>query len=53
MRTRSNVGAFVLIAIGVLFLLSNLGWIPKLGTLLSTWWPLIPIGVGVSLLLRR
>ncbi len=46
-------GAIVLIVLGSLFLLSNLGLIPRIGPLLATWWPLILVVVGVSLLLRR
>ena len=53
MRTRSPVGALILIVLGVLFLLSNLGWIPRLGPLFAQWWPLILVVVGVSLLARR
>ncbi len=53
MRARSIVGPIILICVGVVFLLSNLGWIPNLGQLLRTWWPLILIVVGVSMLLER
>jgi lia operon protein LiaF len=53
MKPRSGFGAIVLIVLGSLFLLSNLGIIPRLGPLFATWWPLILILVGVSLLLRR
>ena len=53
MKSRSIVGAVVLITLGTLFLLSNLGIVPRLGPLLATWWPLILIAVGASLLLRR
>jgi hypothetical protein len=53
MRSKSKIGALVLIGLGVLFLLSNLGWIPRLGPLFAQWWPLILIIVGVSLLVRR
>lgn len=53
MRFRSSFGAIVLIVVGVLFLLSNQGLIPRLGPLLREWWPLILIAVGVGLLLRR
>ncbi|MEO6271349.1 MAG: DUF5668 domain-containing protein [Lautropia sp.] len=47
--------ALVLIAIGSLFLLSNLGFlhINNLAELLHTWWPLILILVGVSMLISR
>jgi hypothetical protein len=37
----------------VLFLLSNLGLIPRLGPLLAQWWPVILIAVGAYLLVRR
>ena len=53
MRFRYSVAAFVLILFGVLFLLSNLGLIPRLGPLLHQWWPLILIAVGVGMLFRR
>jgi len=53
MQIRSRTGAIILIVIGVLFLLSNLGWLPRLGPLFAQWWPLILIVVGVSLLVRK
>ena len=53
MGSRSRVGAVILIVLGVLFLLGNLGFIPHLGPLLAQWWPLILIIVGVYLLVRR
>jgi hypothetical protein len=53
MRPRSIVGPVVLIVVGSLFLLSNLGWIPHIGQLLRTWWPLILIIVGVCMLVER
>ena len=53
MRNRSVAGALALIVVGVLFLLSNLGWLPRLGPLFAQWWPLILIAVGVFLLVRR
>lgn len=54
MRSRSRTGAFVLILIGVIFLLINLGVLPvaELKALLAQWWPLILILVGVAMLLR-
>jgi hypothetical protein len=54
MKHRSRTGAYILIAIGAIFLLVNLGVLPirDLAHLLSTWWPLILIAVGVSMLLR-
>lgn len=54
MRSRSMFGAIVLIAIGVIFLLINLGVLPvaELRALLAQWWPLILIFLGVWLLVR-
>jgi hypothetical protein len=53
MRSKSGLGAYILIALGIIFLLSNLGWLPRLGPLLAQGWPLILIIVGVLLLIRR
>jgi len=53
MRSRSNIGAYILIALGTYFLLSKLGWIPSLGPLIAEWWPVILIIIGVSMLMRR
>jgi Domain of unknown function (DUF5668) len=53
MAFRSRTGALVLIIVGTLFLLSNLGLIPQLGPLLHQWWPVILIVVGVIMLVRR
>ncbi len=50
---RSNFGALVLIVVGILFLLSNLGMIPHLLPLLRQWWPLGLIIAGVVMLLER
>jgi Domain of unknown function (DUF5668) len=54
MRSRSRTGAFILILIGVIFLLINLGVLPvaELKALLAQWWPLILILVGIAMLLR-
>lgn len=53
MPFRSRTGALILIIVGALFLLSNLGWIPQLGPLLRQWWPLILIVIGVVMLVQR
>jgi hypothetical protein len=53
MTMKPRIGAVILIVLGVLFLLSNLGWIPRLGPLFREWWPLILIVVGASMLVRR
>jgi len=50
---KPRVGAVILIVLGVLFLLSNLGMLPRLGPLFAQWWPLILIAVGVYLLVQR
>jgi hypothetical protein len=54
MRSRSRTGAFILILIGTVFLLINLGVLPvaELKALLAQWWPLILILAGVAMLLR-
>ncbi len=49
---RSKAGAVILIVVGVLFLLANLGWIPQLGPILRQWWPVILIAVGVWMLVK-
>ena len=53
MHLISRTGAIVLIILGTLFLLSNLGVVPQLGPLLRQWWPLILIVVGVIMLVQR
>ena len=54
MRTRSRTGAYILILIGVLFLLVNLGVLPvaEVRQLFAKWWPLILIVIGLWLLVR-
>jgi len=49
---KSKAGAVIMIVVGVLFLLANLGWIPQLGPLLRQWWPVILIAVGVWMLVK-
>jgi hypothetical protein len=53
MSGRSRTGALILILVGAVFLLSNLGWIPQIGPLLRQWWPLILIIVGIGMLIQR
>jgi len=53
MKAKSQFGAYILIALGVIFLLSNFGWLPRLGPLMAQWWPVIIIIVGVLILIRR
>jgi cell wall-active antibiotic response 4TMS protein YvqF len=54
MRSRSKIGAYILILIGIVFLFVNLEIlpIPDLRLLVAKWWPLILILVGVALLGR-
>jgi lipopolysaccharide export LptBFGC system permease protein LptF len=47
------VPALILIVLGIAFLLSNLGLLPRLGPLFAQWWPVILIVVGATMLLRR
>jgi hypothetical protein len=53
MKSKSMIGAYILIGLGIIFLLSNLGWLPRLRPLMAQWWPLILIIVGILVLLRR
>ena len=55
MRSRSKIGAYILIFIGLVFLLVNLEIlpIPDLRLLVAKWWPLILILVGIALLGRQ
>ena len=53
MFRKSIFAPLVLIVLGALFLLSNLGLLPHLGPLFAKWWPLILIAVGLVLLMRR
>jgi len=53
MLSRTRTCALLLIIVGTLFLLSNLGWIPEIRPLLRQWWPLILIVIGVLMLVQR
>jgi hypothetical protein len=53
MKSKSAIGAYILIGLGIIFLLSNLGWLPPLRLLMAQWWPLILIIVGILLLIRH
>ena len=54
MRTHSRFGAIVLILVGSILLLVNLGILPvaELRALLAKWWPAILIVIGVWQLTR-
>jgi hypothetical protein len=51
MKSKSGIGAYILIALGAIFLLSNFGLLPH--PFMARWWPLILVLVGVLLLTRR
>lgn len=53
MKSKSAISAYILIGLGIIFLLSNLGWLPPIRSLMSQWWPIILIIVGVLVLIRR
>lgn len=50
-----RLGPLALIAVGMLFLLANLGVLPAavVHEMFATWWPLLPIGAGVAALSVR
>ncbi|HYG57893.1 MAG TPA: DUF5668 domain-containing protein [Symbiobacteriaceae bacterium] len=48
---RFNTGGIILIAIGVVMLLSNLGILSWYA--LAKWWPLILVAAGVGMLFPR
>ncbi len=50
---KPSVPGVILIVIGVLFLLRNLGFDLRLGQLFATWWPLALIALGVGMMFRR
>ena len=52
---RNLVWPIVLIAVGLLFLAYNLGYLKysELKDIIGTWWPLILIGLGIGGLLQR
>lgn len=50
---RANTSAIILIVLGGLFLARNLDLFDiNIGRLVATWWPLILIAVGVSMLVK-
>ena len=55
LNLRGTFWPVILIIVGGLLLLSNLGILPlgELKALLAKWWPLILILIGVSALLKK
>ena len=50
-RRNGELGAFILIALGLLFLVGNLGWVGWFSW--HYFWPVILIVIGATLLVRR
>jgi len=50
---KPSVPGVILIVVGGLFLLRNLGFDLHLGQLFATWWPLALIALGIGMLFRR
>ena len=48
---RPYLGALILITLGILFMLNNLG-VADFGTIISTYWPLILILIGIRIFFR-
>jgi len=53
MKSKSAFGAYILIGLGMIFLLSKLGGLPPLRSIMAQWWPIILIIVGILLLIRH
>jgi Domain of unknown function (DUF5668) len=50
---RPSVPGILLIVIGILFLLRNLGFDLHLGALLATWWPLALVALGAGMMFKN
>ena len=50
---KPSASGIILIVIGILFLMRNLGVNLHLGEIFMTWWPLALIVVGASMLLKN
>jgi hypothetical protein len=50
---RPSVPGILLIVIGLLFLLRNLGFDLHLGELFATWWPLALVALGAGMLFKN
>ncbi|WP_217390160.1 LiaF transmembrane domain-containing protein [Deefgea piscis] len=53
MMRHKYFSALLLVALGLLFLAHNFGFLPSFGQMWALWWPLVLIIVGVNLLFRR
>lgn len=50
---KPSVSGLILITIGVLFLMRNLGVNLHLGELFATWWPLALVAIGIGMLFKN
>jgi len=49
-----NLSGWILIAVGLYFLASNLGFLDgNIKAFLKTWWPVIPLVIGVGVMLGK
>lgn len=49
---KPSAPGIILIVIGVLFLMRNLGFNLHLGELFATWWPVLLIAVGIGMMFK-
>lgn len=49
---KPSAPAIILIVIGILFLMRNLGFDVHLGELFATWWPLAIVALGIGMLFK-
>lgn len=49
---KASAPGIILIVIGLLFLMRNLGFDLHLGQLFATWWPLALIALGIGMFFR-
>ena len=50
---KGSVSGIILIVIGILFLMGNFGFNLHLGELFATWWPLLLVALGISMLFKN
>lgn len=50
---KASMSGIILIVIGILFLMRNFGFSLHLGELFATWWPLLLVVLGISMLFKN